>query len=154
MKIEYRYVKSNDTKSINQISDWYLKEWGIPKEKTIQSLTENTTKNVIFQVLITDNGTLIGTGGLYNKVGIQKHIAKYEKYSPWIALMFTEPNRRGKGLGAKLLNEIESEAKRKDHKKIYLFTHSAESLYKRNGWNVIDQYNIEGKEGVIMSKEI
>lgn len=103
---------------------------------------------------MTNENTPIGTGGLYNKVGIQNRIEKYRNYAPWIALMFTESRIRGKGLGGILLNEIELEAKRKGFEKIYLFTHTAESLYKRKGWNEIDRYNIEGKKVVIMEKKI
>lgn len=150
--MEYKNVSSSEIKTINQISDWYLKEWKIPKEKTIKSLTENTDKNVIFQTLMIDNKALIGTGGLYHRVGIQNRIKKYENYSPWVALMFTEPKVRGNGLGAKLLNKIELEAKNKGFSKIYLFTHTAESLYKRKGWHEIERYNIEGKDIVIMDK--
>jgi len=68
--------------------------------------------------------------------------------------MFTEPKMRGKGKGGKLLSEIELEAKNKGFDKIYLFTQTAESLYKRKGWNKIDRYNIEGKDIVIMDKKI
>jgi len=154
MKIEYRNISPNDTEAINQISDWYLNEWKISKIKTTKSLTESNNQNVIFQTIMTDEKKLIGTGGLYHKVGIQSRIKKYENYSPWIALMFTEPKIRGKGYGGKLLKEIELEAKRKGFDKIYLFTHTAESLYKRKGWNEIDRYNIEGKNIVIMDKKI
>lgn len=154
MKIEYKNINFADSNQINQIADWYLKEWKIPKEKTIKSLTENSNENVIFQTLMTVEDISIGTGGLYHKVGIQNRIKKYENYSPWIALMFTEPEVRGQGIGGKLLNEIELVAIRKGFNKIYLFTHTAESLYKRKGWNEIDRYNIEGKDIVIMDKEI
>ncbi|MBM1106384.1 GNAT family N-acetyltransferase [Aurantibacter crassamenti] len=154
MKIEYRNISPNETEAINQISDWYLSEWKISKIKTTKSLTESTNQNVIFQTIMTDEKKLIGTGGLYHKVGIQSRIKKYENYSPWIALMFTEPKIRGKGLGSKLLDEIELEAKKKGFEKIYLFTHTAESLYIRKGWNEIDRYQIEGKNIVIMDKEI
>lgn len=121
MKIEYKEVNSIETENINQISDWYFNEWKIPKEKTIKSLTDISNKNVIFQTLMINDETPIGTGGLYNKVGIQNRIKKYESCSPWIALMFTKPEIRGKGLGGKLLDKIELEAKKKDLKRfIYL----------------------------------
>jgi len=154
MKIEFKKINSTETENIDQISDWYFNEWKIPKEKTINSLADTTNENVIFQTLMTQNENLLGTGGLYNRVGIQNRIEKYESYSPWIALMYTEPKIRGKGLGSKLLDEIELEAKKKGFEKIYLFTHTAESLYIRKGWNEIDRYQIEGKNIVIMDKEI
>ncbi|MGY5351096.1 GNAT family N-acetyltransferase [Wenyingzhuangia sp. IMCC45533] len=154
MKIDYKKLSSTETEIINQISDWYFNEWKIPKQKTVESLADNSNGNVIFQVLMTDQKTPIGTGGLYHKVGIQNRIKEYENHSPWIALMFTKPEVRGKGLGGKLLEEIELEAQKKGFEKIYLFTHTAESLYIRKGWKEIDRYQIDGKNIVIMDKEI
>nr|WP_298998343.1 GNAT family N-acetyltransferase [uncultured Allomuricauda sp.] len=154
MKIECREITSSDTDDIVQISDWYFNEWKIPKQKTIESLTNNPDGNVIFQTLMTTEDTPIGTGGLYHKVGLQNRIRKYENYSPWIALMFTKPGIRGKGLGGKLLEEIELVAQKQGFGKVYLFTHSAESLYLRKGWNEIDRYQIKGKNVVVMDKEL
>jgi len=154
MNTEYHKIRSIETENINLISDWYYNEWRIPKQQTVESLSSNSCESIIFQILMTENKTPIGTGGLYNKVGIQNRIEKYKNFSPWIALMFTKPEIRGKGLGGKLLNKIEQEAQKKGFKKIYLFTHSAESLYKRQGWNEIDRYNIEEKNIVIMEKGV
>lgn len=154
MEIEFQNINSKDTYTINQVSDWYLTQWNIPREKTINSLKEKSNDVVIFQTLMIKDNIPIGTGGLYHKVGIQNRIKKYEKRSPWIALMYTEQNERGKGLGGKLLDAIELEAKKKGFEHIYLFTFTAESLYKRKGWNEIDRYYIEGENIVIMDKKV
>ena len=45
------------------------------------------------------------------------------------------------------------EAQKRGYQKIYLFTHSAESLYIRKGWNEIERHQIEGKNIVIMEKK-
>lgn len=38
MKIDFQNINSNDTDTINQISEWYFEEWKIPKENTIATL--------------------------------------------------------------------------------------------------------------------
>ena len=153
MNIKYREITSSETEIINQISNWYFNEWKIPKRKTIKSLTAKSNRNVIFQTLMSDSEVSIGTGGLYQSVEIENRIKKYQNYSPWIALMYTKPGMRRKGLGGKLLDRIELEAQKRGYQKIYLFTHSAESLYIRKGWNEIERHQIEGKNIVIMEKK-
>lgn len=82
MNIKYTKINQEHIAYINQIADWYLAEWSIPKHKTIDNLTNNSTQNIIFQLLMLDDVKPIGTGGLYNKVGIQSKIEKYKNYSP------------------------------------------------------------------------
>lgn len=154
MNIKYKIINFSDINHIDKIAEWYFTEWNIPKVNTIKSLSEKIPNHVIFQTLMTADNTAIGSGGLYYKVGIQNRIQKFKNYVPWIALMYTEPAVRGQGYGEKLLKTIELEAIRKGFTKVYLFTHTAESLYKRNGWSQIDRYQIDGKNIVIMKKEI
>lgn len=154
MNIKYTKINQEHIAYINQIADWYLAEWSIPKHKTIDNLTNNSTQNIIFQLLMLDDVKPIGTGGLYNKVGIQSKIEKYKNYSPWVALMYTTPATRGIGFGAKLLQQIEFNALQKGFNEVYLFTHTAESLYKRQGWCEIDRYDFDDKNIVIMKKEL
>lgn len=154
MNLEFRRIDSGETELIKQVSMWYYQEWSIPKLKTLESLGPSTDQNVIFQIIVTSQGVPIGTGGLYRRVGIQDRLKKFEIYSPWVALMYTTPEVRGKGLGERLLDEIELHARSKGHIQIYLFTHSAESLYKRKGWHEIDRYEIEEKSIVVMTKRL
>ncbi len=153
MNIEYKEIISSEIEIINRISNWYFNEWKIPKQKTIKSLTDTSNSNVIFQTLMIDSKISIGTGGLYDSVEIQNQVEKYKSHSPWIALMYTKPEMRRKGLGGKLLDRIELEAQKRGYQKIYLFTHSAESLYIRKGWSEIERLQIEGKNIVIMEKQ-
>ncbi len=154
MKIDFEFINSEHVDEINQIANWYLNEWGVPNKNTFNHLTKNPDDNVIFQIMLTVDNICAGTGGLYKKVRIQDYIKKYNNYYPWIALMYTTPNHRGKGFGARLLDEIESEAKKKGFRKLYLFTSTAETLYRRKGWDEIDRFIIKGKVVVIMSKKI
>lgn len=154
MTLTYKKISPAEIDSIHQISDWYFNEWGIAKKETVERLADHSNKNVIFQTLMLKDQTPIGTGGLYHKVGIQNRIKKYENHAPWVALMYTVPEMRGKGLGGQLLSSIESEAQKKGIETIYLFTYTAEALYKRKGWNEMDRYQLGEKNIVIMNKNI
>lgn len=154
MKLEFQNINPENWTEINQIADWYFEQWNIPKEKTISNIQALSDNIVIFQILMKKENRPIGTGGLYRKVGIHNRIKKFEDYSPWLALMYTKEEERGNGLGGELLQQIELEAKKKGFDRIYLYTYTAKSLYKRKGWNEIDRYNVEGRNIVVMDKKL
>ncbi len=69
-------------------------------------------------------------------------------------MLYTDKNFRNKGIGGLLLKEIENAAKDLGLSKIYLYTNSAERLYRRNQWMTIEKIIYKGKETAIMEKEI
>jgi GNAT superfamily N-acetyltransferase len=75
----------------------------------------------------------IATGRLYNHVGLLDKQPKFKIYKHWLALVYTVSEYRRKGYGALLCNYIQQHAKEMVLKEIFLFTHTAESLYKRPG---------------------
>ena len=96
----------------------------------------------------------IATGGLYNHVGLLDKEPRLKIYKNWLALVYTTPENRGKGLGALICNDIQSQAISLGLKNIYLFTHTAENLYKRLGWQQMERLVLGEKDIVIMKKEL
>lgn len=153
MKVEFSQLVSTNHELIALISNWYEKEWSIPKNITADSFVDIPNSRVIFQTIMTLNGVPIGTGGIYRKVGIQDKVKKYGDYEPWLALMYTTPEVRGTGLGGQLLAAIEMQAQQYSLDKIYLFTHTAKSLYLKNSWDVEDEFLINERVITVMKKE-
>lgn len=60
--IKFQIVQPNDQTTFELIAEWYLSEWKIPREKTIQRLQTITADNSQFQILMTLDGTPISTG--------------------------------------------------------------------------------------------
>jgi len=69
-------------------------------------------------------------------------------------LLYTQPEYRNKGLGRKLLEFIERNAKANKINKIYLYTFTAESFYKSNGWKEIKKVDYKSHKTVVMEKSI
>ena len=152
--ISYKKVSSEDTTSINLIADWYLKEWHIPAETTIQKLSTPTSKAIPFQIIMSIDKLPIATGGLYHHVALLDREPKFNIYGPWLALVYTNAENRNKGYGALLCKKIEELAKELKLKEIFLFTHTAESLYTRLGWTAFERITINDRNIVIMKKEL
>lgn len=152
--IAFQKVSPVDIKAIELIAEWYLSEWTIPKEATFKRLAEHPVEGIPFQLLMTLDGLPVATGGIYQQVGISDVDPKYRKYSPWLALVFTTPAMRNLGYATLLCEHIELIAKEMAQSKLYLFTHTAEKLYTKLNWRVIDRVSLKGKNTVVMEKDI
>ncbi len=153
-EIEYHLVTPDDSLEIALIADWYFSEWGIPIQTTIDKTKKLTEGNNEFQIVMTLDNKPIATGGLYNHVGLLDKEPRLRIYKNWLALVYTIPENRGKGLGALICNHIQSQAKSLGLKNIYLFTHTAENLYIRLGWQQMERLVLGEKDIVIMKKEL
>ena len=152
--IKYQIVRPDDNKNIELIADWYLSEWNIPIQTTIDKTKKFSADNYEFQILMTLDNKLIATGGLYNHVGLLDKEPRLKIYKNWLALVYTTPENRGKGLGTLICRHIQTHAKDLGLKDIYLFTHTAENLYKRLEWQQLERLALGGKDIVVMKKEL
>jgi GNAT superfamily N-acetyltransferase len=152
--IAFKMITATDNISITRIAKWYFEECDIPANTTIEKLNTFTASDFQFQVLMTLDNIPIATGGLYNHVGLLDKEPKFKIYKHWLALVYTIPEYRGKGYGALLCNYIQQHAKEMGLKEIFLFTHTAESLYKRLGWLQVERIVAGGKDMVVMKKEL
>ncbi len=154
INIKYQIIRPNDSENIDLIAEWYLSEWNIPIQTTIEKTKKLSAENYEFQVLMTLENKPIATGGLYNHVGLLDKEPRLEIYKNWLALVYTKPEYRGKGLGALICKNIQDHSKELGLKDIYLFTHTAENLYKRLDWQQLERLALGGKDIVVMKKEL
>lgn len=152
--IKYQIITPDDNENISLIADWYLTEWNIPIQTTIEKTKNLSADNYEFQVLMTIDNKPIATGGLYNHVGLLDKEPRLKMYKNWLALVYTKPDNRGKGLGALICSHIQDLSKDLGLKEIYLFTHTAENLYKRLDWQQLERLALGGKDIVVMKKEL
>jgi GNAT superfamily N-acetyltransferase len=152
--IKYQIITPDDNENIALIADWYLTEWNVPVQTTIEKTKKLLADNYEFQVLMTLDNKPIATGGLYNHVGLLDKEPRLKIYKNWLALVYTKPDDRGKGLGALICNHIQDHSKDLGLKEIYLFTHTAENLYKRLDWQQLERLVLGGKDIVVMKKEL
>jgi GNAT superfamily N-acetyltransferase len=152
--IKYRIIRPDDNKNIEVIADWYLSEWNIPIQTTIDKTNNLSADNHEFQILMTLDNKPIATGGIYNHVGLLDKVPRLKIYKNWLALVYTTPEFRGKGFGALICRHIQNHSKTIGLKDIYLFTHTAENLYKRLEWQELERLALGGKDIVVMKKEL
>lgn len=150
--IRFQFVTPEDTTDIQLIAEWYASEWKIPQETTIDKLRQLPSGNHQFQVLMSLNDIPVASGGIYNHVGILDKVPHLNAHKHWLALVYTLPEFRKQGYGAMLCNYIQEHARVLGLKELYLFTHTAENLYRRLGWEQSAGLQVGGKDIVVMRK--
>ena len=73
---------------------------------------------------------------------------------PWLGGLFVLPGWRNQGMGTMLMHRATEEARRLKVPRLYLWTHSAERLYRRLGWQVVERSDYFGKEVVVMQVDL
>ncbi|MCD6068060.1 MAG: hypothetical protein K0S33_2886 [Bacteroidetes bacterium] len=154
MSTAFHKITPGDANHIALISDWYQQEWNIPTEKTINNLSKTPSKNLPLQVMMYAGEKPVATGGVYDHVALLDREPRFKVYQPWLALVYTIPAERNKGYGRMLCEEIQKMAKEMGLKEMYLFTHTAEDLYARIGWEEAESLTIQDKNIVVMRLEL
>lgn len=152
--IEYRLLQPRDAHDIDCVAAWYLDEWKIPPQFTHEKLAGFPARGVPFHVLLTIDDEPVATGGVHDHVGILDREPRLRIHPYWLALMFTTPAHRGRGLGALLCDFIEEQSRQRGLARLHLFTHTAERLYERQGWIVDERLSLGGRDIAVMSKTL
>lgn len=147
-------LDSDDLEAHEKIADWYFSEWSTPRNKTIERLRNQPDDNTLVQAVVRIKNEIVSTGGLSNMVNIYAVYPELMKFKPWISLLYTAKEFRKNGYGQLLLNFLESKAKEMDFNQIYLYTNTAESLYLKNGWNVIQRLSYKDQDTAVMKKQL
>jgi GNAT superfamily N-acetyltransferase len=147
-------INSEDAASIQRIADWYFQEWTIAPETTRKKLSALPAAGYPFHLLMSAGNVPVATGGLYEHVGLLDIAPRFRVYGPWLALVFTTPENRKKGYGTLLCKEIQNQARDLGLKELFLFTHTAESLYMRMGWTLVESVQVkDGPAAVAVMKK-
>ncbi|SRR6266542_4361177 len=150
----FHILKPNDEPTFKLIADWYLTEWKIPLEKTMQRLPDITADPLQFQVLMMLDSVPIGTGGVYNHVGLLDKEPRFAIYRKWLAVLYTIPAQRKKGYGELMCQYIQEHASSIGIDQLHLYTDTAERLYQRIGWSVVERVTVGERNLVIMAKDL
>jgi GNAT superfamily N-acetyltransferase len=137
----------DDPLLIDTITRWYKAEWGASPQTTAKLVK-------FFQVVALEKGIPIGTAGLYNEVSLLNVYPQFRKYRPWLGMLYVVPKKRLLGIGSLLCGRIEQQAKAQNNKKIYLYTFTAEQMYRKQAWIEMKRVIYKNHDTVIMYKNL
>jgi GNAT superfamily N-acetyltransferase len=152
--IDIKLVTSDDYNTLSLIADWYQDEWGIPVADTVNNLRAVTADIHQFQMILSVNGRAVATGGVYDHVALLNHKPELNVYRKWLAQVYTIPGERGRGYGIGICEQIQDHCRNLAFGKIYLFTHTAQPMYQKLGWSVIQRLTIGNRNIAVMEKNL
>jgi predicted N-acetyltransferase YhbS len=140
---------------IPTLAGWSYEEWSyLHPERTLsdveQSIVEGSNKEHIPVSLVAiDRGKVIGMIALKTS-----DFKARPNLGPWLAGLYVDKLQRGKGVGTRLVHEIEKLAARLGARKLFLVTDDAESFYSKLSWAVLERTVWQGISVTVMEKDI
>lgn len=141
-----------DRASIRTIAGWYYDEWATPVEATVRRLTRRPGGDPIVHLVLRAGNRLAATGGLCREVNLFRVHERFRAFRPWVGQLYTHEAFRNRGYGGRLLARIEREAADRRLETLYLYTFTAESLYRKCGWKTIERVPYKGRDTAVMKK--
>ena len=145
---------ANRPEFVEELAQLSWKEWQDVYQQRDQTL-EHCLKNYR-ERMNTDRLPLtfvaLHNGALAGMVSLKFHdMDTRPDLDPWLGGLLVLPEWRNRGIGTMLTHRATEEARRLNISRLYLWTSSAELLYHKLGWQVVERTNYFGKEAVVMS---
>lgn len=144
--------------AIAAVAEMRWREWGQPPEPTdLAWWTATTTREAgrdglpVTWVALDAGGVALGAVGL-----IAYDWYDWPEWTPWVAGMIIRPDRRGQGLGGRLMARLEAWARDQSYARAWVATGGrAIAFYQKCGWEVIEAVPHDSGDVVtILSKRL
>lgn len=140
---------------VEQVSIWGFDEWGhlnpgqtLEQRRALIQVKMNVDRVPIAFVALGEDEGIVGTASLiFDDL-------EGDPRNPWLASVFVPAEHRGKGVASALVRAVEDAARRIGYDRLYLFTHSAASLYAGLGWTALEQRDYRGEHIQVMEKSL
>jgi GNAT superfamily N-acetyltransferase len=144
---------ANCPEFVGELARLFWKEWQEVYEQRKQTL-DHSLKNYR-QRMNTDRLPLtlvaLHSWELVGMVSLKFHdMDTRPDLDPWLGGLLVLPEWRNRGVGTMLMLRATEQARRLNVPRLYLWIHSAEKLYHKLGWQVVERTNYFGKEAVVM----
>ncbi len=133
----------------------HFAEWGyLHPGETLEEHTERLEaccgRNEVPTVVVAiSDGELLGSAML-----LSSDLDTHPNLTPWLAGLYVVEESRGEGVGSALAERIAAEATSLGFPRLYLYTSTAESLYARLGFSVLERCDYHGERVVVMVRDL
>jgi GNAT superfamily N-acetyltransferase len=152
--LQLRYLRDRP-QHIDLLTGWLNREFDTAHDdealarRRARLLAYAASERIPFTRVLLDGETPLGTGSL-----LSHDLFGYEEefpFTPWVASLYVIPERRGKGYGTLLLNDLMEIARRLGFPGAYLWTEEKNvPYYARHGWTETGRVLYRNKTGIIM----
>ncbi|WP_286985742.1 GNAT family N-acetyltransferase [Halomonas sp.] len=143
------------SQQLDRVADWTFDAWGhLHPEADIdgwrQAVAQMCGPAGVPSVFVAmKEGQALGTASLSpDDMSIRREL------SPWLASVYVPPEQRGQGLASALVRRVEREARDHGIEWLHLYTPDQQSLYRRLGWEELEELDYLGERVTIMRRRL
>jgi GNAT superfamily N-acetyltransferase len=136
------------------VADWlwdaFWRAGGHSRAETLDAVQQSVTARPMprtFILLV--GGDPVGTASL-----VAHDLDERPDLTPWLAGVFVAPHARGRAYAAHLIAAVEAAAQAAAIRTLWLYTHAAERIYARAGWQTVDTVLHGGKPVALMRRDL
>jgi predicted N-acetyltransferase YhbS len=120
--------------------------WQDPAQIASRLLARNQPAvNTLTLVATADEGALMGSASL-----IHYELTDVPEREFWLGEVITATEHRGKGVGSALITRMIAEARARAIAALWLYTPDQQALYRRFGWQDVEQREVDGDRVSVM----
>ena len=141
--MDYKIIRLAEQPGLKaRAAQWFHEKWRIPLEAYLESMEECLAgeKAVPQWYLAVEDDRIIGGMGV-----IENDFHDRKDLAPNVCAVYTEEDRRGRGIAGALLNNVCEDMKKRGIDTLYLLT-DHDSFYERYGWEFLCMVQGDGEE--------
>jgi GNAT superfamily N-acetyltransferase len=134
------------------VAAWLVDAFGHPGGRTLEEMTSlilASPRGPEETFVLFDQDKPVGTASLAHD-----DLESRRDLTPWLAGVFVEPSSRGRGYATALVRQVEAFASSALVTTLWLYTWTAEPLYRRLGWHRVGLEKDRGQEVVLMARDL
>jgi predicted N-acetyltransferase YhbS len=118
-------------------------EFGLIRERLLAGTKQAAFPRTL--VAVTDEGEFAAMGSIK-----LSELPTHPEKVHWVGEIFVLPEHRGKGLGSRITQSLTEYAFSKGVSSLFLYTPDQQSLYRRLGWSVVSEEEVNAETVSIM----
>ena len=136
--------------TLTQLAQWHQSEWSQLNpvetlEQRINRMQDYLNDDFIPSTFVAIEHSLLGSAAI-----VKNDMETRKTLSPWLASVYVSAEKRGSGIGRKLVQHVMSCATNKQYNKLYLFTADQQHFYEKLGWQTFDTECYHGQQVSLM----
>ena len=155
MKVEFEYLVDHPDQ-VSQVVLWWRTAWGRWMDESDEVVAEQIRsslgkENLPVDILAFVDGKAVGSAALK----LQEIVKRYPQYQYWLGSVFVDESYRGNEIATALSKRIIELARERGLPHLYLQTANLNGgLYKKLGWEKVEQFRDEEEETLLMVKTL
>ena len=141
--------------AVDPLARWHYGEWAhLYPEQSLQDFADDLRRS-LRGAPVPATWVLVDEEGIWGSASvIEQDMTTNQHLGPWLASVYVHPDKRGKGLGGKLIAAVMEACRQNGLAELFLFTPGQEYFYRTLGWTTLKREQYQGETVSIMTARL